>query len=431
MSGSAKRFNPMETLTQEQKKKTHFARQTCRLCDSRDVALVMRYPATPVGDHYVSAGQLGEKQPAYPLDLYFCNACGQLQLLDVINPEIIYGDYIYETSSSLGLVEHFQKYADDVVNKAACTAGALAVDIGCNDATFLRCLQKRGLKVLGVEPAHAIAQKVEVSGVDVLNTFFSSALAKEIRKERGPAAIISANNVMANIEDLGDFAEGLRGLLAPDGIFTFESGYLVDLLNNCVIDNVYHEHLCYFRLNPLVKYFANNGLEIIDIQHSPTKGGSLRGIVQHKGGPRTMSAAVGECVLWEQSSGFDQARTYKEFAVRMESVREQLRDLLTDLKKQGKTIAGYGASVGVTTLLYYYGLDKMLDVLYDDNPKRHGLYSPGHHILVVASEEIYTRKPDYILIFAWRYAEPIIKKHQQYLKNKGHFIVPLPGIEVI
>lgn len=421
----------METLTQEQKKKTHFRRQTCRLCDSRQVELVMNYPATPVGDYYVSAGQLGEKQPVYPLDLYFCNACGQLQLLDVVSPEIIYGDYIYETSSSLGLVEHFQKYADEVVNKAACPAGALAVDIGCNDATFLRCLQKIGLKVLGVEPASAIAQKVKASGVEVLNTFFSGTLAKEIRKNRGSAAIISANNVMANIEDLGDFAEGLRELLAPEGIFTFESGYVVDLLNNCVIDNVYHEHLCYFRLNPLVKYFANHGLEIIDIQHSPTKGGSLRGLVQHKGGPGTVSAAVGERVVWEQNLGFDQARIYKEFAARMESVREQLRDLLTGLKKQGKTIAGYGASVGVTTLLYYYWLDKMLDVLYDDNPKRHGLYSPGHHIPVLASEEIYTRKPDYILIFAWRYAEPIIKKHQQYLKSNGHFIVPLPGVEVI
>tara|TARA_B100000315_G_scaffold248013_1_gene277429 strand:- start:2359 stop:3633 length:1275 start_codon:yes stop_codon:yes gene_type:complete len=424
-------MNSENFLTEESKSRIYFKRDRCRLCNSLSVELVMPFVATPVGDHYVAAGQLDISQEAYSLDLYFCNSCGQLQLLDVVDPAFIYGEYLYETSTSMGLVEHFQRYADDLIETIHPHQGSFAVDIGCNDGSFLKYLRQKNLSVLGIEPAKEIAKKVESAGIDVLNTFFSHELACKIKEERGAATVISANNVMANVEDLGDFAKGIRELLSPDGIFTFESGSLVDLIRNCVIDNIYHEHLCYFRLNPLVKYFQNHGLEVVDIQHSPTKGGSLRGTIQHKGTSRNISPAVLDRMSWETSLGFDQAETYKEFASRMEGIRKQLLSLLNDLKKNGKTISGYGASVGVTTLLYYYGAGQMLDVLYDDNPIKQGLYSPGYHIPVNPSPDIYKNKPDYILIFAWRYAVPIMKKHAQYLANGGHFIVPLPGIEVI
>ena len=328
----------------------YFKRDSCRLCESKDVKLVMNYTATPVGDHYVTVDNIDEEQEAYPLDLYFCNSCGQLQLMDVVNPEFVYTEYLYETSTSLGLVEHFQKYADQVLDRYRPKPQSLVVDIGCNDASFLRCFHGKGMFALGIEPANKIAKKVKGSGLNVLNTFFSKALAIEIRAKHGQASIISANNVMANVENLGDFAEGLRELLAPNGIFTFESGYLVDLVRNCVVDNVYHEHLCYFRLNPLVTYFKRHGLEVIDIQHSPMKGGSLRGTVQLSGGPRSVSTNVAERMSWETSLGYDQAGVYEELSSRMEFVKKQLFTLLCNLKEQGKTIAGYGASVGVTTL---------------------------------------------------------------------------------
>ena len=411
--------------------KTYFKRNTCRLCESLNIKLVMNYPATPVGDHFVTVDHIDEEQETYPLDLYFCNSCGQLQLLDVVNPEFVYAEYLYETSTSLGLVEHFQKYAEQVLARYQPKPQSLVVDIGCNDASFIRCFHEKGMSAIGVEPASKIAKKVQNSGVNVLNTFFSKALAIEIREEHGQASIISANNVMANVEDLGDFAEGLRELLAPDGIFVFESGYLVDLVRNCVIDNVYHEHLCYFRLNPLVTYFKLHGLEVIEIQHSPMKGGSLRGTVQRSGGSRPVSPAVAERMSWETSLGYDRARVYEELASRMAYVKKQLFTLLCNLKEQKKTIAGYGASVGVTTLLYYFGLSEILETLFDENPIKHNLYSPGHHIPVVSSEEIYNINPDYIVLLPWRYAELIMKKHQEYLRNGGHFIIPLPGVEII
>ena len=409
----------------------YFKRDTCRLCYSRKVEKVMDYVATPVGDHFVTKDKLSAQQDAYPLDLYFCRDCGQLQLLDVVNPEFVYKDYLYETSTSLGLVKHFQDYAAALIERMKISQGDFVVDVGCNDGSFLKCFHDRGMKALGIEPASAIASKVENKGLNVLNTFFTFELSQKIKEQYGPAKMISANNVMANVEDMNDFIKGVSALLADDGIFIFESGYVVDTLHNSVMDNIYHEHLCYFRLNPLVKLFKKHGLEVIEVERVETKGGSLRGIAQKIGGKRLVSSEVQERVNMEEKVGLEKIEFYKDFASRMEANRDHLIKLLTQLKKEGKSIAGYGASVGVSTLLYYYGADQFLNVLYDDNPIKQGLYSPGHHISVRPSIEIYKDNPDYILCFPWRYKEPIMKRHNKFIENGGKFIVPLPSVKVI
>ncbi|MCP4265448.1 MAG: class I SAM-dependent methyltransferase [Candidatus Brocadiaceae bacterium] len=412
---------------------THFLkRQTCRVCQKPELEMVIEMKATPVGDHYLAAAQVGDKQEEFPLDVYFCKDCGQLQLIDVVNPETIYRDYLYETSTSMGLVEHFERYANEVITHCSQLAEkALVVDVGCNDGSFLRPFKACGMRVLGIEPAHSIAQKVKDGGLDVLNAFFTKELARDIKKRWGSVSVISANNVMANIDDLGDFVEGVKELMAPEGIFVFESGYLVDLITNNVLDNIYHEHISFLRLNPLVRLFNDHGMEIINIDHVPTKGGSLRGMVQHLGGPRKMTDSVKEMMVWETGLGYDEAEIYKEFSARMEFVKRQLANLVDELKKENKKISGYGASVGVTTLLYYYGLGEVLDCLYDDNPIKHNLLSPGHKIQVRPSAEIYEQKPDYIILFPWRYSEPIIKKHRKFIEQGGHFIIPLPGVKII
>jgi hypothetical protein len=409
----------------------YFKRDNCRLCHGRNLEKVMDYVATPVGDHFVAKGKLGEPQDTYPLDLYFCADCGQLQLLDVVNPEFIYKDYLYETAVSMGLVEHFQKYAADLIERMKLSSGDTVVEIGCNDGSFLKCFHDRGLKALGVEPASAIAAKAANKGLNILNTFFTFELSQTIKGQHGAAKMIIANNVMANVEDMHGFMKGVSDLLAGDGIFVFESGYAVDTLKNSVMDNVYHEHLCYFRLNPLIKFFKKHGLEVIDAERVETKGGSLRGIAQKIGGRRPVSPRVKERMEMEEKAGLETAAFYHDFARRMEAARADLVKLLTQLKKEGKSIAGYGASVGVTTLLYYYGANKFINVLYDDNPIKQGLYSPGHHILVRPSAEIYKDNPDYILCFPWRYKEPIMKRHSAFRDKGGKFIVPLPKVEVL
>jgi SAM-dependent methyltransferase len=399
------------------------------MCGSSRLEVVLRCEATPCGDHYVPASRVNEAQPRYPMDVALCLDCALVQLPDVVNPELLYREYIYNTSISLGLSEHFDRYAAGLAEWTGAAGGSLVVDIGSNDGTLLRSFKARGFKVLGVDPARDQARRANESGVPTENTFFTEDVSRRLRDAHGPAAIVTANNVFANVDDLPDLAAGIRTMLAPDGVFTFETGYLVDLVRNSVIDNVYHEHLSYYSVIPLEKFFAKYGMELIDIQHVETKGGSLRGMVQKAGGPRRANReAISRLVKAEQDGGFDRPETYHEFAARMDGVRRDLRRRLATLKAEGKTIAGYGASVGVTTLLYYYGLDETLSYLVDDNPARFGLFTPGHHLPVHSSDVLPEKRPDCVVILAWRYAEPIMKRHEKYRQGGGRFLIPLPAV---
>lgn len=407
-----------------------FRRDNCRLCGSQDIELVLELAPTPVGDAYVSEQRLEEVQETYPVDLFLCKNCGLAQLPDVIDPEILYRDFIYVTSISLGLVEHFQGYVEDVLHRVKPATGSLVIDIGSNDGTVLKFFKQHGMRVLGVEPALEIARKATESGIETLPTFFNAELGQQLKRDRGGAAIVTSNNTFANIDDLADMTAGIRELLAADGVFVFETGYLVDLVKNGVFDNIYHEHLNYFCVKPLEAFFRKLGMELIDIDRVETKGGSLRGTVQLAGGDRAVSPSVKQFIAAETEFGIDRPEIFKDLATKLYNVKNQLLSLLGDLKAQGKTIAGYGASVGVTTLSYYFELDPLLSFIVDDNPAKHNLFSPGHHIPVFPSEIIYERKPDYLVILAWRYAEPIMKKHQAYLAQGGHFILLWPEIEI-
>ena len=287
------------------------------------------------------------------------------------------------------------------------------------------------MSVLGVDPAREIARKATESGIETLPTFFTSELAHQIKKERGPAALVTANNVFAHAEDLADITEGIRGLLAPSGVFVFEVSYLVDMIQGMVFENVYHEHLCYHTVKPLDEFFGRHGMELIDVERIATKGGSLRGTAQLVGGPRRVSDSVSRFIMCEEDLGLHHAESFKAFATKIDSIKADLGSLLRDLTAEGQTIAGYGASATSTTLIYHFDLGDVMSFIVDDNPSRQGLFSPGFHIPVVAPEELYERKPDYVIVLAWRFSDLIFKKHQAFLAQGGRFIVPLPKIEVL
>lgn len=405
-------------------------RDACRLCAEKNREIILSLEPTPPGDHYITADQLDKAQERYPLDLAWCPNCHHFELLDVVDPEILYGNYIYNTSISLGLVEHFQQYADAMLDFVKPPEGSLVIDIGSNDGTLLKAFKKRGMTVLGVDPAREVAKMAMADGVETLVTFFSPAVAGEIKEKYQPATIVTANNVFANIDNLTEMIAGIRELLAPDGVFVFETGYMVDMVRQTIVDNIYHEHLSYYGVRPLVSFFQRNGMELVDIDRVDTKGGSLRGVVQLAGGPRQVSPSVKKWSDYEIDLGFHTAEPFRAFANRVIKVKQDLLQLLNNLKAQGKTIAGYGASVGVTTLLYYFELSDLLSFIVDDNPVRHNRYSPGHHIPVFSSDVLYERNPDYVLVLAWRYFEPIRKRHQKFVDQGGQFIVPLPEVEV-
>jgi hypothetical protein len=408
-----------------------YRRKTCRMCGSGNLELVFQLAPSPIGDAYVRADKLSIPQERYPIDLFLCRDCGLSQLLDVIAPELLYGEYIYVTSSSLGLADHFQRYAADVLARIKPAAGELVVDLGSNDGTLLRCFQNLGMKSLGVEPAGDIARAAMERGVETIPAFFTPDLARRIRCEHGPASIVTANNVYANIDDLQSFTHGVRELLAPDGVFVFESYYLADLIENMVFDFIYHEHISSFAVKPVQRFFASLGMELIDVLRVPIKGGSLRYFVQQAGGPRNVSPAVASLISREERLGLYSADTFHNFAAKIDGLKVQTRRLLDEAKARGEKIAGFGASITVTTLIYHFDLGGYFDYLVDDNPVKQGRFSPGLHLPVLPAEVLCERKPDLAVILAWRYFEPIISKQKRYLEQGGTFVVPVPELKVI
>jgi SAM-dependent methyltransferase len=410
---------------------TYYRRNTCRLCGSHSLEVALHYAPTPPADAYVPAKYRDLAQEAYPLDLYLCGDCGFAQLCDIIRADSIYVDYIYETKSSLGLAQHFERYADAIMNRIKPPQGALVVDIGSNDGTLLRFFQKRGMTVLGVDPAREIAQAATAEGIETLPEFFTASLSREIRRERGPAVVMVVNNLFANVDELGEFTDAVRTLLADDGVFIFESYYLGDLIDNMVFDFIYHEHLSSFSVTPLVGFFRRHGMELIDVERVATKGGSLRYTVQPAGGPRQVSRAVTDLLAEEERRGLGRMATFKAFGARIEAAKNETVALLQGLKAEGKAIAGYGASATSTTLIYHFGLGDYLSFLVDEYPRKQNLFSPGLHLPVLGQQALLERNSDFAVILAWRYVTPILDKNCAFRERGGRFIVPLPKLKVI
>ena len=413
-------------------KKTFYRRKDCRLCGQASFETVFLLQPTPIANDYMSQDDLGKDEEIYPLEVALCHNCGNVFLLDIVEPEILYKNFKYVSSSSPGLAAHFSEYAEYILQHFPMKKGTLAVDVGSNDGLLLKEFQKRGgLSVLGVDPAREIARKATADGIETLGQYYNLELALEIKKKRGAAHIITSNNTMANVDNLAEFIKSIHELLANDGIFIFETGYLFNLVQNMVFDNIYHEHLSYFSVKPLDLFFKRSGMELIDIKWVPTKGGSIRGVAQREGGPRKRSASVDQMIQTETGFGLHQASTFQELKNRIDTEKNKLFDLLAELKKNNKRIAGYGASHSVTTFLHYFGLGDKLEFLFDDNTAKYHMLSPGYHIPVLPSQEIYKIKPDYMIILAWRFHDMIIKKHQSYLNQGGQFILPLPEMKVV
>jgi SAM-dependent methyltransferase len=407
-------------------------RDRCRLCDSKHLELALPIAASPIADAYVPAERLNEQQDTYPLDLYLCTECGHVQNIDVVNPEILFRDYIYVTSSSMGLVEHYRRYADEVVSQFDVKPGALALEIGSNDGSLLNFFKAKGLKVLGVDPARRIAEEATARGVPTLPEFFGSKLAERLRKENGPATLIAANNVFAHADNLADIVRGIHTMLADDGVFIFEVSYLPDIVDRFLFDTVYHEHVSYHSIIPLAKFFEGLGMQLFDVQRIGSKGGSIRGFAQRAPeGRQAVTSRVTELIAEEKRRGFHQPAIYREYGAAIAARKAAVTKVVDEARAQGKTVAGYGASTTVTTLMWHFDLAQKLEFLVDDNPLKHGLFAPKCHLPVLPSDELYTRRPDYVLILAWNFAEPIMKRHQRYISEGGTFVIPLPELKIV
>ncbi len=406
-------------------------RDTCRLCGGRDLTLVLELAPTPPANAFVAADARDRDQPRYPLDVFFCRDCAHVQLLDVVDPGMLFRNYVYVSGTSPVFVRHFEDYADAVVERFKPRPGALVVDVGSNDGTLLGAFKRRGMAVLGVDPATAIARRASEAGIETMAEFFTPALAAGIRAERGPAAVVTANNVFAHVDDLAGLRDGVRELLAPDGIFVFEVSYLADVVEKTLFDTIYHEHLAYHSVKPLRRFFEVGGMDLFAVERIDVHGGSLRGIAQAAGGPHADDGSVAALAAEEEGAGLDSAETFRDFAGRIRRLGGELNRLVSKIKADGKTIAGFGAPAKATTLMHHFGIGAdVIDFIVDDNPLKQGLYTPGQHIPVLPPQALYDRRPDYAIVLAWNFAPSIIAKHSAFRDRGGRFIVPLPKLEV-
>ena len=411
--------------------KTCHRRSTCRLCAGSDLQEVLHLEPTPPANAFVPKDFIGKHQAVFPLDVFFCKSCGHVQLLDVVDPKILFENYVYVSGTSPVFVKHFENYANDVLNTYQPPRGAMVVDIGSNDGTLLSFFKKAGCTVLGIDPAKDISHKATERGIETWCDFFTPKLSAKIKQERGLAQVITANNVFAHTDNLVGIVNGIRELLAPEGVFVFEVSYFVDVFEKTLFDTIYHEHVAYHLVKPLQQFFANNRMELISTERIDTHGGSLRGVVQLKAGPYSKQPSVDKMVALEASLGLDQAKTFEAFGHHIDEIKAELTSLLKSLKADGKTIAGFGAPAKATTLMYHFGIGpNIIDFIVDDNPLKQSLYSPGLHIPVLPSQAIYEQKPDAVVILAWNFAEPIMKNHARYQEQGGQFIVPLPEVKV-
>ena len=403
----------------------------CHLCDSTRLTLALRLPPSPIGDAFVSVAERDVQQPEYPLDLNLCGDCGHVQLGHLLDSEALFRDYLFETRTSLGLVNHFKKYCDDLLAAYPAKQQDLVVEIGSNDGSLLMFFRDRGMRVLGIDPARRPAETAIRSGVPTRVDFFTSDLARSIAKTEGKAAFVAANNVFAHADHLFDMAVGVRELLAADGLFVFEVSYLVDIVERLLFDTIYHEHLSYHAIKPLDRFLQRAGLELIDVQRIATKGGSIRCIAQLAGGSRPRSSVITDLLDLEEKLGLDRPEIYRTMQTKIDGLRKEVWEKIAPYIDAGGDISGYGASPTATTLMYALDLQDRLNCLFDDNPIKHGLLSPGRHLPVYSSAELATRRPAVTILLAWNYADPILRRNEAYLASGGKFLIPLPNLRIV
>jgi hypothetical protein len=408
-------------------------RTACRVCGGTRLELILSLGPSPLANAFLNSPEEFADERRYPLDLYFCDSCALLQLVDVVDPDVLFRHYIYVTGTSDTIAAHNVAYARTIVELLGLGPGDLVAEVASNDGSLLQCFKQHGVRTLGIEPASNLAAHATAMGIETVNAFFNAAEAVAVRASHGSARAIVANNVLAHVDDPLDFLAGCRELVDATGVISIEVPYVGDLLEKLEYDTVYHEHLSYFSIASLLRACEAAGLSAVRIDRLPIHGGSLRLYMQR--GTAAHAPAVLALAEAERRDGLTEAERYRQFAASVRTNRTTLIDLLERLAAEGKRVAGYGAPAKGNTLLNYCGIDtRLVPYTVDKNALKVGLYTPGTHIPVrpvSALTESPQDIPEYVLILAWNFADEIMRQQQYYRSQGGRFILPIPEPRVV
>ncbi len=405
----------------------------CRMCKGYLSDPKLQFPSTPLANEFLKEQ---ENQDLFPLEVCICLNCGHYQLNESVDPERLFRNYLFVAGTSQVNINHFKKYAEHMVERFDLKKDNKVLDIASNDGILLQQFKNLGLSILGIDPAKNIADEANKNGIPTIPDFFTEEASDNILNQYGQFNLITANNVLAHVPDLSDFAKGVKKLLAVNGVFSFEVSYFADVVDKTLFDTIYHEHSSYHTVKPLISFFDNLDLELFDVERIPNHGGSIRVFVCHNDANfigkieplnhnynPVYSNDFCSCYkqeMWMENKVTDLQKNIKYLGL-------ELREKLRELKLQNKSIAIYGVPAKATTLMYALDIDEtMIDFAVDDAPLKQGTFTPGKHIPVLHPDAIYEKNPDYLLILAWNFEQSIREKHSKF---NGKWIVPIPELK--
>ncbi len=402
--------------------------QLCRFCKSPLEFVLVDLGMSPLCESYLSAGELNRMEAFYPLCVYVCGECYLAQLEEFVSPEEIFTEYAYFSSYSDAWLEHAKAYTDLMVQRFGVDSRSWVVELASNDGYLLQYFVQKGIPVLGIEPARNVAKVAISKGVPTLTEFFGENLATEMVREGKRADVLIGNNVLAQVPDLNDFVKGMKRLLSARGVITMEFPHLMKLMDENQFDTIYHEHFSYFSLLSVEKIFAAHGLTLFDVEELSTHGGSLRIYARHSEDiSKPVGQRIAELRIRELSAGFGSLDRYFAFAENVKETKRKILDLLINIKRDGKSIAGYGAPGKGNTLLNYCAIrSDFLDYTVDRNPYKQGKFLPGTHVPIFHPDKISETRPDYVLVLPWNFKEEIMEQMAYIREWGGQFVVLIP-----
>lgn len=406
--------------------------EACRVCGRSDWLDVISFGTVELANGFLDPAKHYPAEPRYPLEVVACRNCWLMCLRDVVDPEVLFGHYVYVSQSSAGLTRHMKDLVDWCISSLRPRPGDLVVELGSNIGSQLELFAKAGLRVVGVDPARNLAQIANNRGIETVADFFGPAVSASIAANKGRAALVLGRQCFAHIDDVHHVLDGVEAVLAADGTLVIEVPYLVDLLDNNQVDTIFHEHLSYYSVGTLSVLFQAHGLRITDVRRANVHGGSIVVFATRTAAGRQPERSVAELLALEEQRGLSTMRPYLEFAARARQVTSEVGQLVRDLVADGKRVAGYGAPSKGCTLLQMCELNAAhIEFCSDTTALKHGKVLPGTHIPVLSPAEARQRPPDYYLLLAWNYADDIIRNEQDYLEGGGRFIVPIPEPRIV